>query len=193
MNKTQLALQALVTQVIMTNSQIIKDYVNIGLSKNSASIAELMAQNKELAGRVDLLDTLDSEDGVNTLIERFEALNSIIQDGSNIEDVLTSIAAIKTQIEDIKPQFENLSEDFTMAEKAFSATSLELTTAIARLQKDVADLQSEETLTRQDIEGMIDNAVPAIAIKTLALLGLSIADAPSLTTRDFNSNDIVLS
>lgn len=135
-----------IVKLVETNNTNIKSYIDNQELQSKEAVAEaITVAQTPILQRLDFIDKIDSEDGVDTLIENFNKLNKLLESGAKLKTVTDAISANAELIVSLTDRVVALEN----AQKAIK-------TAQSALQTDVKTLTDNQStfLTCEDVKGI---------------------------------------
>jgi len=120
-----------------------KTYIDAQNGVLNQKLSTLDSDIKSVIGRLDLLDKIDSEDGFDSLIERYSKLEELLSTDGNLEDVLGAIEGVKSSIIDTNARIDEV-----------IARLDNLDGSVATLNADINGTKSKVTVVEEDVAGV---------------------------------------
>jgi chromosome segregation ATPase len=156
-------------------SEIIKGYVDAGDAK---SATELLAVQEQLGGveeRLDLLDKIDSEDGFDSLVEKYNAIKEMLASEEAVTEVAELVDGVKEEVASLSEEVDAIVSRLDGVEASIVAVSDRVSkteTNIESIEEEIALGREAQLATEKRIDDVISGGTGSLTdvnARTLAL------------------------
>jgi len=170
-------MQGKINDGLVLLAQKTKSYVdNLNVANKDEVAKQLSDATAPILKRLDALDVLDDEDGVNTLLERVNQLQELLSKDGNLEDILKDLSDINALIDALTKRVEDLE------------TNQSTLMANQKALQDEQANQGERITELEDCCKTTGEHIDAVEAKVDGVIG---TDLPKIRTRVKAVEDII--
>jgi len=154
------ALQDLASQMGLS----VKEYVE---SLGYSTVEELSTAISGVQSQIDAITKIDADDGVETLAEKIQAINSVISNSDGeIQQILSLIQENKQLVTDETTRATDVETDLQNQVTANANKTASNETAIANAVQSISDNKSAQDTVNSDVESRLSSAEGTVATLT---------------------------
>jgi chromosome segregation ATPase len=158
--------------VVLTATKV-KTYVD-GLNVANKDEVESTINEKlaPVIDRLNALDVIDSEDGINTLIERFNQVNDMLSTDGNLENILGKISDVNDRIDALVNRVATLETKQAEIKTAQDGIVSEQTAQNEKIAQNTADIEAAKAqgeANKTAIDSVVGTDLPKIRQRVKSL------------------------